>query len=586
MIKPERMLSESKTLKSAESCGFRQKEKTMLKLKKLFLAMMGAALAVTGFVSCSNDDDDSLPKSGPVSIVLTADDPNVEVGETIKISSKTSGLSFESSNESIATVDSDGIVTGLKVGDVTITARKGNDNDGTYEYSYTPGTIAITVKEGTTSYLINGKIVTVTSDGTKVTKATVDGAGATVSESNGTLTITSGETTLAASVSNGTIDTSTVTENGTAVEVSRGATNEEIEAMSGTIYVNETAHVFAVDLPNAGTTLVVKQSTDSDGNAEKSKVDITVPGISYDASMTITSFTIEDIFVSTTDSETFTLSLGSFTSTATTSDGEEKAVKGSSLSGTYVASTGKIELKTEYYYGSMPFPLTDSYTNNWADSYDSEYKISDLVGNGYTFSTRSGPHTFTVASESEIVYTMEVTAKNATYNYYITYTSQEVGKNVYLLTGYSHDDDPSTPATSGTARVYRVEITDKDTILLLASKTEATTKAGWYGTYTGTWTIMNRDYPMTVIVADSTLYYQSSMMTGSFEYVSWLKDDSGNWVCCGAHDAAPTAISDAATTVTFNASTSKGSFAVKAMATMGAAEITKSSSSTTVPTSE
>lgn len=107
--------------------------------------MMVAALAVTGFVSCSNDDDDSLPKSGPVSIVLTADDTNVEVGGTVKISSTISGVSFESSNESIATVASDGTVTASEVGKVTITATKSNDNDGTYEYSYTSDSVILNV---------------------------------------------------------------------------------------------------------------------------------------------------------------------------------------------------------------------------------------------------------------------------------------------------------------------------------------------------------------------------------------------------------------------------------------------------------
>lgn len=117
----------------------------MLKLKKLFLALMVAALAVTGFVSCSNDDDEDLPLSGPVPIVLTAEDTNVEVGGTVKISSTISGLSFTSSDTSVAKVESDGTVTALEVGKVTITATKSNDNDGTYEYSYTLGSVTLNV---------------------------------------------------------------------------------------------------------------------------------------------------------------------------------------------------------------------------------------------------------------------------------------------------------------------------------------------------------------------------------------------------------------------------------------------------------
>lgn len=112
------------------------------------------------------------------------------------------------------------------------------------------------------------------------------------------------------------------------------------------------------------------------------------------------------------------------------------------------------------------------------------------------------------------------------------------------------------------------------------TKLTAADKAYWYGTYTGTWKIMNQDFATTAIVANNTLYYQSSMMTGLYEYVSWLKDENGNWVCCGAHNEAPAKISDAVCTVTFDASTGKGSFAVTAMSMMGAAELTRAEKDT------
>lgn len=105
----------------------------------------------------------------------------------------------------------------------------------------------------------------------------------------------------------------------------------------------------------------------------------------------------------------------------------------------------------------------------------------------------------------------------------------------------------------------------------------------FYGTYTGTWNIMGGSYPMTVIVGESTLYYSSSMMTGKYEYVAWFKDDNDNWVCGGSHKTNLTSISDAATTVTFNAETKKGSFSVVAMGFAAPAEITKTSDSTEVP---
>ncbi|MBE6354221.1 hypothetical protein [Treponema sp.] len=106
----------------------------------------------------------------------------------------------------------------------------------------------------------------------------------------------------------------------------------------------------------------------------------------------------------------------------------------------------------------------------------------------------------------------------------------------------------------------------------------------FYGTYTGTWNINNNDYAMTVIVAENVLYYSSSMMTGSYEYVGWEKDEDGKWVCCGSHGESGANISGAATIVTFDASTMKGAFSVTAMSSMASpAELTRTSTSVDIP---
>ena len=69
-------------------------------------------------------------------ITLTASPTTLKVGGTVTLTSNVDGVAYSSSNEQIATVSADGVVTGVGAGSVTITAKK----DG-----YTDGTIALTV---------------------------------------------------------------------------------------------------------------------------------------------------------------------------------------------------------------------------------------------------------------------------------------------------------------------------------------------------------------------------------------------------------------------------------------------------------
>lgn len=69
-------------------------------------------------------------------ITLTASATTLKVGGTVTLTSNVEGVAYSSSNEQIATVSADGVVTGVGAGSVTITAKK----DG-----YTDGTIALTV---------------------------------------------------------------------------------------------------------------------------------------------------------------------------------------------------------------------------------------------------------------------------------------------------------------------------------------------------------------------------------------------------------------------------------------------------------
>ena len=81
-------------------------------------------------------------------ITLTASSKFVKTEKTLQIKSNVTGVTYSSSNAQIATVDATtGLVTGVSVGEVTITAKKNG---------YTDGTINLTV----TDVDITGKVLT------------------------------------------------------------------------------------------------------------------------------------------------------------------------------------------------------------------------------------------------------------------------------------------------------------------------------------------------------------------------------------------------------------------------------------------
>jgi len=88
----------------------------------------------------------SNPSSSISSILLDKDKDSLQVGQIDKLTATTtppgSEIVWTSSDESIATVDSTGKVTGIKVGKATITAQiKGSETKATCEVTVTEGTI-------------------------------------------------------------------------------------------------------------------------------------------------------------------------------------------------------------------------------------------------------------------------------------------------------------------------------------------------------------------------------------------------------------------------------------------------------------
>ena len=100
-------------------------------------AALAALLAMTNFIGCKNDDDDGGDETVAVTEVkITSTVKEVTAGETITLEATVSPdnatdktITWTSNNESIATVDSTGKVTGVAAGTATITAKAGEKTD-------------------------------------------------------------------------------------------------------------------------------------------------------------------------------------------------------------------------------------------------------------------------------------------------------------------------------------------------------------------------------------------------------------------------------------------------------------------------
>lgn len=84
-------------------------------------------------------------------ITLTPSATTLKVGGTVTLTSNVDGVAYSSSNEQIATVSADGVVTGVGAGSVTIIATKDGCTDGTIVLTVTSdgGDSGETIKTGT-----------------------------------------------------------------------------------------------------------------------------------------------------------------------------------------------------------------------------------------------------------------------------------------------------------------------------------------------------------------------------------------------------------------------------------------------------
>lgn len=89
------------------------------------------------------------PYVEPTPVTVNETELEIEEGKTAQITSTMTGLTYASSSNSIATVDANGLVTGVKAGEATITVSK--------EGNYKPAKVKVTVKEVAGTFQISGQ---------------------------------------------------------------------------------------------------------------------------------------------------------------------------------------------------------------------------------------------------------------------------------------------------------------------------------------------------------------------------------------------------------------------------------------------
>ncbi len=139
------------------------------------------ALATLTFIACGGTEDPPVDNTKVTGVTLNHNTYAIETGEELTLvptvapeTAKEKGVTWESSNRAIATVDDNGVVKGIAVGEATITVK-------TVDGNFTDECV-ITVAQGVvkvTGVTLDITEKTIAKDGTFTLKATVEPAEAT-----------------------------------------------------------------------------------------------------------------------------------------------------------------------------------------------------------------------------------------------------------------------------------------------------------------------------------------------------------------------------------------------------------------------
>ncbi len=138
---------------------------------RTWLATLAAMSFLALLIGCPMDDDDDTVEP----VVEVSGDHGVEVDATIELSATTvdgtdAGYTWSSANENVASVDADGVVTGVGGGETTITAT-GDDTGAEGEYAV----VVIEVTSGDAVVVVTGDFVVMVGETTALAAETVNG---------------------------------------------------------------------------------------------------------------------------------------------------------------------------------------------------------------------------------------------------------------------------------------------------------------------------------------------------------------------------------------------------------------------------
>ena len=174
-----------------------------MKTRKFILPLTAFALLLSfGLAACGNNGGEQgggnesqqsqeSAKQEKISVSAEGDKKNLILGETVQLYAKVGdqaleGVSWESKDATVASVNATGLVTSLKVGSTTITASKDGYKAGTINIKVDLQNIVVTAKDNKTT-LVMGESVELSADQQGVTWATSDDKIATVDQ-NGKVT--------------------------------------------------------------------------------------------------------------------------------------------------------------------------------------------------------------------------------------------------------------------------------------------------------------------------------------------------------------------------------------------------------------
>ena len=206
------------------------------------------------------------PYVEPTQLTVNNAELSVEEGKTVAITSTFEELKYASSNSSVATVDANGVVTGVKAGTATITVSK--------EGNFKPVSVKITVTE--TAGVTRAEVENGTSEGNVVTFRTPSGAGVSGDATNAfpkdaVLTIKfqstlTGKFTMSLNARGGSISGATNVADAISVKVNNAAVTLSGEIAGG--YTFSEVVIGEVDLTTGENTIAITALLDSMPNLD------------------------------------------------------------------------------------------------------------------------------------------------------------------------------------------------------------------------------------------------------------------------------------------------------------------------------